>query len=235
MLLIDGTPVLHHLVKRLEVAGFVPIICTSTDVSDDVIFEFCESHKINVFRGSLLNKIERWAHCAEKLTVDFIHIIDADDPLVDTDEIKESIALAQKGNFDLLRTSQKSDSGFASVGMTIKSSFLRTLMTRVVDIESDDFDVIPWDLLLRGDDSVSEKADKILIGDGDFVVRLTLDYEEDFLLISHLITNLGATCARETIESYLFSNPDLANLNLGRKIDFIENKKRQLKSNFGLG
>jgi hypothetical protein len=109
------------------------------------------------------------------------------------------------------------------------------LSARTNEIESDDFDVIPWSLLLRGEDSVSEKADKTLIRDLNFSLRLTLDYDEDFLLISHLITKLGATCAREMIESYLLRNPDLVNLNQGRSIDFIENKKRQLKSNFGLG
>lgn len=234
-MLIDGIPVLHHLVNRLEVAGFFPIVCTSTDVSDDVIFEYCASNKVKVFRGSLLNKIERWADCAENLKVDYIHIVDADDPLVDTDEIRESVDIAQKENCDLLRTSQRSDSGFASVGMTVKRSFLKTLSARTNEIESNDFDVIPWSLLLRGGDRVSEKADKTLIRDLNFSLRLTLDYDEDFLLISHLITKLGATCAREIIESYLFRNPDLVNLNQGRSIDFIENKKKQLKNNFGLG
>jgi spore coat polysaccharide biosynthesis protein SpsF (cytidylyltransferase family) len=190
---------------------------------------------VKVFRGSLLNKIERWADCAENLKVDYIHIVDADDPLVDTDEIRESVDIAQKENCDLLRTSQRSDSGFASVGMTVKRSFLKTLSARTNEIDSNDFDVIPWSLLLRREDRVSEKADKTLIKDLNFNLRLTLDYDEDFLLISHLITKLGATCAREIIESYLFRNPDLVNLNQARSVDFVENKKKQLKSNFGLG
>ncbi len=234
-MLIDGIPVLHHLVNRLAAAGFFPIVCTSTDLSDDVIFEYCDSNKVKVFRGSLLNKIERWADCAENLTVEYIHIVDADDPLVDTDEIRESVEIAQKANYDLLRTSPRSDSGFASVGMTVKRSFLKTLCARTNEIKSNDFDIIPWSLLLRREDRVSEKADRFLIGDQSFGLRLTLDYDEDFLLISHLISKLGATCAREMIENYLFRNPHLVNLNQGRSIDFIENKKRQLKSNFGLG
>ena len=68
-LLLDlgGRTVLSHSILRAQAAGFSPILCTSTDDSDDVIAKEASLHSIRVFRGSLLNKIQRWADC-------FVHL-----------------------------------------------------------------------------------------------------------------------------------------------------------------
>lgn len=120
MIPIGGDPVLHHLVMRVKAANLLPIICTSNDSTDDVIVELAKHLGVNYYRGSLLNKIQRWAECGVYSKSEYVHIIDADDPLVDTSEILESIAEARADNLDLLRTSDRSDSGYASVGMTAR-------------------------------------------------------------------------------------------------------------------
>ena len=234
MLPIGGEPILQHLIMRVKAANLFPIICTSIDPSDDVIVELANHLGVKFYRGSLLNKIERWAHCAVYAKSEYVHIIDADDPLVDTSEILESISEARADNLDLLRTSDRSDSGYASVGMTVKTDFLLTLTHRVTDLKSKDLDVIPWDLILRESDRVSKKQDRVLIADSALSLRLTLDYESDFELISTLILKLGNTVSRQDVERYLESHPKLATINAVNTSLFLRNKKEQLKRNFDL-
>lgn len=235
MIPIAGKPVLQHLVERVKGANLHPLICTSIDPTDDVIVGLAEKLGVKYFRGSLLNKVKRWADCAVSFNSEYVHIIDADDPLIDTSEIHESINAASVGGLDLLRTSDRSDSGYASVGMTIRSDFLVTLSRRVALLKSQDLDVIPWKLILEETDRISKKQDKVLVSDSALSLRLTLDYETDLELISSLIEELGNTVSRLDLERYLESHPTLATINAGNTSLFLQNKKEQLKRNFDLG
>ena len=53
---------------------------------------------VKYFRGSEINKIKRWAECAEKFKLQSFHTIDADDPFFDGDEVKKSMNLLNKKN-----------------------------------------------------------------------------------------------------------------------------------------
>jgi spore coat polysaccharide biosynthesis protein SpsF len=235
MIPIQDKPVLQHLLERISNSNFWPIICTSADPSDQTIVDLAAEIGLDCFRGSLLNKIDRWARCAVFTNSEYVHIIDADDPLVDVAEILESIDEATECGLDLLRTSERSDRGYASVGMTIKSEFLLTLSHRVTSLDSNDLDVIPWELLLKPKDRVVQKKDKILIPASALNLRLTLDYENDLELISTLIKELGNTISRLELEMYLESHPLLATINEGNTALFLQNKRNQLSKNFGLG
>ena len=235
MIPIQNKPVIQHLLERILHSNLRPIICTSTDSSDDVFVNLAIEMGVDCFRGSLLNKVDRWAKCAEFANSEYVHIIDADDPLVDVAEILESTEEAMECDLDLLRTSERSDGGYASVGMTIKSDFLLTLSNRVALLESNDLDVIPWELLLKPTDKVSQKRNKILLPYSVLNLRLTLDYENDLELISTLIRELGNTITRLELEMYLESHPLLAKINEGNTALFLQNKRNQLNKNFGLG
>lgn len=235
MISIQDKPVLQHLLERISNSNLRPIVCTSTDPSDQIIANLAAEMGFDCFRGSLLNKIDRWAQCAVSINSEYVHIVDADDPLVDVIEIFESIKEATENSLDLLRTSERSDRGYASVGMTVKSDFLVTLSDRVNSLNSDDLDVIPWELLLKPTDKVTQKKDKILLPASALNLRLTLDYENDLELISILIKELGNTISRLELEMYLESHPLLATINEGNSTLFLQNKRNQLSKNFGLG
>lgn len=235
LLEIDGISILQHLVERLRLANFEPIICTSLDPTDDEIVALARVLELNFYRGSLQNKIERWADCASHFGAELVHILDADDPFVDVEEISASIRMAQELDLDLLRTSRRSDSGFASVGMTIKTQFLQNLKNRVKKLRSDNLDVIPWELLLTNKDRVKELPDNYILPHENFNLRLTLDYPEDFQVISKVIQALGNTASRKSIEEFLYDNPKVSAFNASRTSDFLNNKGILLKSNFDLG
>lgn len=234
LLEVEGSPILQHLVQRLRHSNFEPVICTTLDSSDDQIVTLAQKLGLKFFRGSLLNKIDRWADCAKFLDAPLVHILDADDPFVDADEISASIKLAIDLSLDLLRTSERSDSGFASVGMTVRSEFLQELKVRAKNLKTQDLDVIPWELLLSENDSVMKLPDNQILERSDYQLRLTLDYPEDFNLISRIIQNLGSLAERKSIEEYLCNNPEILEINSLRTADFLNNKKVLLQKNFNI-
>jgi spore coat polysaccharide biosynthesis protein SpsF len=230
---IGNFSVLEHMVLRVRAAGFYPVVCTSSDVSDDKVCN--EAARLNVpcFRGSLLNKIQRWRDCAVAFNLDFIHILDVDDPFFDSDEVLESVAVFQNLELDLLKTSPRSDSGFASVGMTVSLNFLEKLIGRIGQLASQDLDVIPWQLISDPNDKISVMPNKYII-QGDTQLRLTLDYPEDLVLLNKLAKIFGPAGNRVEIETYLVDNLDLVMINRERTTDFLNNKMVSLEKNFGI-
>ena len=67
-----GKPVLQHVIERLNYCKTFKeiIVATSIDKSDDEIENFCQENKINIFRGSLndvLDRFYRLVSCMEQM------------------------------------------------------------------------------------------------------------------------------------------------------------------------
>lgn len=230
---IGGIQVLDFVVKRTQSAGFTPVICTSMDLSDDPLQEFAEKRKLLYFRGSLENKIERWANTAQFLNVNDFIVIDADDPYFDPEECRGSLQKLRDEGLDALLTSHQSDSGEASVGSSFSSSFMSTLAQRTYKLPSQNLDVIPWDLLLHAEDNIQTKSDKDSEWAGVPKYRLTLDYPEDLELFDLLAKQFGPTSPRQELENYLKAHPEVVEINAFRSSDFLGNKKTQIANEFG--
>lgn len=225
---------LGHCILRALDAGFNPILCTSTDPSDDALVLEAKKYQIESFRGDLLNKLKRWDDCLASLRTIDAHILDADDPFFDPREMRKSLEVLRSKKLDLVRTSVRSDSGFASVGMSVTSHFLTTLVTRSRKLEGNNFDVIPWNNLILPTDHAIEAEDSYLTSNRYQQIRLTLDYHEDFVLLDLIATKFGFDVERVTIEAFLLENPNLLEINASRTRDFLTNKKVQLEHNFNI-
>lgn len=234
LLELGGHSVLGHSILRARAGGFSPILCTSTDASDDCLVAEADKYEVQSFRGDLLNKIQRWNDCISNLGLNDAHIIDGDDPYFDTDEVQRSIRYFRLNQLDLLRTSERSDSGFATVGMSIKNTFLAKLAKRAKLLLSSDFDVIPWEILIEPSDRVRVAADTYLTADTSHQIRLTLDYPDDLRLMRRIAESFTFDTPRAEIEAYLVQNSDILRINSSRTHDFLNNKKVQLENNFRL-
>ena len=226
--------VLGHCITRAINADMRPIVCTSTDLSDDLIVEEATRLGVEYFRGDLLNKLKRWSSCMEEYQLEKVHIIDGDDPFFDTNEIVQRFKDFEHLQLQLMRTSNRSDSGFASLGMSITSQFAKSLAKRTEFLASQDLDVIPWSLLLKASDKWSSASDNFLLPDNGIVTRLTLDYEEDYQLLKLLAEKFGPTINRLEIENFLRINPLIHAINSHRTEEFLSNKRVQLSRNFTL-
>ena len=80
--LIDGKPLLWHVVNRLKYASKIDDIIVATTVSDkdDKIEEWCKENNVHCFRGSEDNVLNRYYSASEAFPSDYVVRITADDP-----------------------------------------------------------------------------------------------------------------------------------------------------------
>lgn len=80
--LIDGKPLIWHVVNRLKYATKIDNIIVATTVSekDDKIEEWCKENSVHCFRGSEENVLNRYYSASEAFPSDYVVRITADDP-----------------------------------------------------------------------------------------------------------------------------------------------------------
>ena len=212
--------VISHVVKRAIFYGIEPIICTSTDKSDDILEEISIELGVKCFRGSLVNKLKRWLDCAEYFNVNSFHTIDADDPLFDGHEMIASLDLLSSKDCDVVCPTESSSSGGASVGYSLTTAIIKKALK---NLEADTDTEMMWYYL--------EKVGQIEMinlpetTNNNIKVRLTLDYEEDYWLLASIVRILGDNPCRNEVMQLFSNNPDLTKINLFRNDEW---KKAQL-------
>jgi spore coat polysaccharide biosynthesis protein SpsF len=216
--------VISHVVKRALSSNIEPIICTSSDVSDDVLEEIAQSLNVKCFRGALINKLKRWADCASKFHLDAFHTIDADDPFFDGDEVIDSMNKLSDGNFDLICPSISSSSGGASVGYSIRRDLVDKALN---DVDENTDTEMMWYFLEKVPELKTFTLNDKYPGFPE--ARLTLDYEEDYWFLASLVKILGNAVTRADLNKFLLRNPDFYKINYFRNKAW---KKAQLEKKF---
>jgi spore coat polysaccharide biosynthesis protein SpsF len=210
---------LIHVAKRAIKFGINPIVCTSTDSSDDPIEQLCIEYEIQYFRGSLENKLNRWLNCALEFKLEDFHTIDVDDPFFDPLQVKESTDLLREKGLDIIYPTELSSNGSASVGYSIKSKCLsdnQEFINGIKQIEMIDSVLIELENL---------KKETLVSRFPDFAnVRLTLDYIEDYYLLVFVLNELGPYCTRVEIGELFHKNPKLYKFNWFRNLDWSVNQ-----------
>ena len=215
--------VISHVVKRAVSYGIEPIVCTSTDKSDDILEEISKELGVKCFRGSLVNKLKRWLDCAEHFNVNLFHTIDADDPFFDGSEMIESLNLLKSGNCDVVCPTKSSSAGAASVGYSLTREVIKKAL---INLEDDTDTEMMWFYLEKLDGvRMAILAERRLQMSG---IRLTLDYEEDYWLLASIARILGNSASRDAVNQLFLNNPDLAKVNFFRNEEW---KEAQLSKN----
>ena len=223
MLPLGDETVISHVVKRAISYGIEPIICTSTDKSDDILEEISKELGVKCFRGSLVNKLKRWLDCAERFNVNSFHTIDADDPLFDGKEMIASLDLLRSKDCDVVCPTESSSAGGASVGYSLTTAIIKKALE---NLDPDTDTEMMWYYL----EKVSQVKMEILpeASNANIKVRLTLDYEEDYWLLASITRILGNSASRDAVNQLFLSNPDLAKVNFFRNEEW---KEAQLSKN----
>ena len=100
--LIDGKPLLWHVVNRLKYATKIDDIIVATTVSekDDKIEEWCRENNVHCFRGSEENVLNRYYSASEAFPSDYVVRITADDPFKEPKVIDAVITKLIEGDYD---------------------------------------------------------------------------------------------------------------------------------------
>jgi spore coat polysaccharide biosynthesis protein SpsF len=215
--------VLNHIIRRAIFYGIEPIICTSTDYSDNIIEKISKEEGVRCFRGSLQNKLKRWLDCAEYFNIDRFHTIDADDPFFDGEEMKKSIELLEKENLDMVCPTEVSSAGGASVGYSLTTSIVKRACK---GLEDDADTEMMWHYI----EKIPELKKTILknLVKYDISARMTLDYHEDYIFLEAIRLILGNMASQEEIYQMLVNNTDLLSINSFRTEDWKNNQQIKL-------
>lgn len=98
-----GKTVLGHIIERLNYCKLINdiVVATSLQDSDNSIVNFCENNKINLFRGSLEDVLDRYYNAAKTFKADAIVRITGDCPLIDPIVVDAVITGYLSGDYDL--------------------------------------------------------------------------------------------------------------------------------------
>lgn len=109
---LSGKPVLKHIVDRVKQSKKVEkiIIATTINPKDDSVVDFCKLEKLDYFRGSEENVLERFHNAAKVFEIDTIIRITGDCPLVDPKIIDKMIGKYLKTKPDILTNAGLIDS-----------------------------------------------------------------------------------------------------------------------------
>ncbi len=219
----DGN-VLQHIIKRAMYYKLEPIVCTTTDATDDIIEKISRNEGIKCFRGSMVNKLKRWLDCCSYFDISAFHIIDADDPFFDGEQVKKSFKLLQEG-YDVVFPTDSSSMGGASVGY----SLTRDILLRCCKLLKEDEDTeMMWTYLKKLPGIRQTKLPEE--GVNPMPLRLTLDYEEDYWLLHSVHRIVGSLASRKEVEELFHRNPDLYLINWFRNKEWRQNQlARELK------
>ncbi len=103
--IIEDKCVLQHVIDRCSQSKHINkiIVATTTNSIDDIIEDYCVNNKIDYFRGSENNVLDRYYNTVLQYNCDIIIRVTSDCPLIDVNIIDNMIFYFIKNNLDFLQ------------------------------------------------------------------------------------------------------------------------------------
>lgn len=108
---INKKPLLYYVINQIRGSKLNPniVVATTNLEKDDCIVDFVKTEKVNIFRGSENDVLDRFYHCAKKFSNGPIVRICADSPFIDYNLIDECIIKFENSNVDYISNIIKKD------------------------------------------------------------------------------------------------------------------------------
>ena len=207
------------VIERAKKIGFKVIVATSLNTSDDEIELVAKKLNVEVFRGSLLNKIHRWNACFEKYKLDYCILVDADDPTFSFSIMQKAMNKLIEDNNELIRGSTELLPGLITFGLSANGMKKLYYTAKNPKTDTDVIDIFLSranlsESYISPEDEYEYNAD----------IRLTVDYKEDlkfYQAVYNKVSYLEETSKIiQVIKKYNF-----ATINWFRNKDFINNQE----------
>lgn len=179
-----GRPLLFYLLQRLKKAKLIDkiVVATTTKKRDELIVDFCEKQKTTYFRGSEEDVLDRFYQAAKKYQAEVIVRITADCPLIDPQIIDKVIKKFKSRDFDYVSNTHPAT---YPDGMDTEVFSFQVLerVWQEAKKPSEREHVTPY---------IWKNPGKFRLGcvrnpEDLSKIRLTVDYQEDFLLVKEVI------------------------------------------------
>ncbi len=223
-----GKPVLEHVINRAKRATKFDgiVVCTTARELDDGIAELAQACGVEVYRGSLEDKLERWNGAATEYGVDYIVTFDGDDLFCDPYLLDKGAEQIAEGKHDFIEIPPGLICGAFTYAFTSKA------LKKVCEIKATDETEMMWTYFK--DTGLFKTGYLANIEDIYFSdeYRLTLDYPEDFTFFAEVFEHFNCVdndVPLREIVAYLKEHPEISGINIGRQKEFLENQKRRTK------
>ena len=210
-----GKPILEHIINFLKHSKLTDqiIVATSNLTDDDKIEELSKTLGIDCYRGDANDVLGRYYECAKLFKGDLIVRITADNPLIDPNLVDEIILLCKTSHCDYASNMihQTYPVGYLVEAMTFK------ILEKVFQNDNDPLSREHVTYSIRKNPhiyNVKEVFAPLEISRPDW--RLTVDYIEDYMLITEIFSKLYNDSSfisyREVVE-FIDNNKDLLKIN----------------------
>lgn len=211
----NSRPMIGHLINRLKEVKELDkiIIATTINPSDDALAELAEAYRVECFRGDEFDVMGRVLCAATLFEADVVCEITGDCPLIDPSLVKECIYLYLESKVDYVNYGMKGGlpDGMGSQVFSTSALMKSYHMTnKIIDREH---------VTKHIQENQSIFSQKYITAKNSLSrqdIRLTLDYQEDFILINKILChfkshNIDFSC--EQIIDFLDKNPSLKMIN----------------------
>lgn len=214
---VEKIPLLFYMIKRLRLIKNIDdiIIATTTNKKDNIVCELAKKYKINFFRGSENDVMDRVIKTAEKFNLKHIVEITGDDPLVDP---KISSYVIKKYFKKFNNNTICSNDYFNQVPLGFYTRIFSLKLLKKIYKKSNKFNKEHVESYFYQN---SEKFNFIHTHLSSRLyrkdIRLTLDTKEDFILIKKIIKKFKNNNNFTLLEiiKFLDKNPKLKKINNG--------------------
>jgi spore coat polysaccharide biosynthesis protein SpsF len=210
----DGN-IIEHLIKRARYYSINPVISTTNNKHDDRIASIANKQGVRVFRGSENDKIKRWYDTCIEYNIDNFVTIDGDDLFFDGLLNIESHKLLVGGKYDMVLHPKKMPF-HGCVGYSITKDILGKVCNTKDTNNTDNH----WEHIndYNGSKVTHLKTPRYQQKN----IRLTLDYEEDYWMLTTVLRLLGEKATTDEILSLFEKNPDLHKINWFKADDYLK-------------
>lgn len=120
---IQGVPLLIHCIRRLKTINFkVPVIvATSSLLKDDEIEKLSKNEKVECFRGSEEDVLDRYLKASRKYNAKYIIRATSDNPFVDISEAMKILEAIISGKWDYVNMFNKVDGRKLPIGVGVEA------------------------------------------------------------------------------------------------------------------
>jgi len=208
------------VIERAKKTGFPVIIATSTAASDDIFEQVVKQHNVQIFRGSLLNKLKRWYGCFNKFGIEYALLLDGDDLSSNYDIGSRAMLKLKSNKLDIVGNPENIVTGFFTYAMS------RNAIIKLYDVAPND--EINTDVIIRYIEKANLQISEIELQDYECNknIRLTLDYEDDLEFFRKLYENVDIRESGKGIINYLEKNKSISEINFHRQKDFLKNQAK---------
>lgn len=221
-----GKPLIGYLLERLSFAKLIDkvVVATSTDTKNDQIVQYVQSLGFEVYRGKEDDVLDRYYQAALLYKADDIVRITGDCPLLDPAVCDEAIKAYENEGVDYVHTGPTFTEGldcevfsFKALEIAWKGSKLKSEREHVTQYFYKHPELFKKITLVNKTD--------------DSKYRITLDEEEDFIVIKAILEQFAKEEKKffkaEAIKSFLNAHPDIYKINT--RIVRNENLLKSLK------